>query len=177
MVCLALGYVGTTAPAIEYLDLIAPGETDARRAEMAKMSGCALVVRGLWRLAGVGHPRLDRPYVTGKAVEDVVSIAREADALRAVLVPEPGDVVHVVGSEHVYVAVAVEPGPNGSSAVESVDGGQRTAGGLQTIRKYRRKIVAGRDMRLDDRGRIVVSRQIATVIDCAKVLSTFASRI
>lgn len=46
-----------------YLDLIAPGETPTRAAEMALMSGCALVARAVLR-AFVAHPLLTQPYRT-----------------------------------------------------------------------------------------------------------------
>jgi hypothetical protein len=39
----------------EYLDIIAPGETPERQREMAEMSGCALVVAGIWRAVGIDH--------------------------------------------------------------------------------------------------------------------------
>lgn len=89
-----LAAVGPTREA--YLDLIAKGETRARREEMAKMSGCALVVAGLWRVAGVRSPHLEAPYKTGSAISRLVSLARASEAMVAVSdvkMLRPGDMV------------------------------------------------------------------------------------
>lgn len=90
MASLALDAVGAHAPlslsaatqprGTDYLDLIAPGETPAMAAQMAKMSGCGLVVRGLWRKFGFQDPELCGRYVVGAAVELIAKLARQATA-------------------------------------------------------------------------------------------------
>ena len=55
-----------------YLEIIAAGETPARAAELARMSGCALVLRGWLQLVLAQPPAcLLAPYVTGRALVDV----------------------------------------------------------------------------------------------------------
>lgn len=142
IVALAKSYDGCHAgPAsrARYLDLVGPGETETMRAYMAlpKTSGCALVVRGLWRQLALFDLRLTPPYKIGLAVADVVSIARRNGAwvTDLSLRPEPGDVILVGGDpkadggvEHVATVTACD-----GNALESVDGGQRDAAGNQCI--------------------------------------------
>ncbi len=141
LVALARSYAGVSVSTDRdrYVALVASGETASMAAYMAqpKTSGCALVVRGLWRLAGLAHPRLAPPYKPGLAVADVVSIARQHGAwvTDLSLRPSPGDVVLVGGDprldggvEHVFTVLVC----NGDALV-SVDGGQRDAKGNQAI--------------------------------------------
>ncbi len=161
---LAAACVGlTAAPAgrADYLDLVGPDESDQIRADMTTtldqhgrpgQSGCALVVRGLWRRAGIRHWRLEAPYHNSKAVEDLYTIALECRAYeRATYVPKPGDCPHITGPEHVLTVAAAQPLDGYGEAyktipvlaVTSYDGGQREPGGLheqwETIRERTRR--------------------------------------
>ncbi len=148
----------------EYLALVAPDEPPAMREAMTTaivgggrgMSGCALVVRGLWRRAGVVHPRLAAPYVIGRAVQDVYAIAKEAGALRGAssllaAPPLPGDVFCVDAPEHVGIVVEVTDvdqvrgggAIGGGVQIASVDGGQRDAAGWQLVRRRERRFRRG----------------------------------
>jgi len=124
-----------------YLDLVAPGETPARAAEMATMSGCALTARAVLRRF-IAHPLLAAPYRTGQAMADLVRIASEADALRSALWPMAGDVVIVGGgadgggTEHTWIALEDSWG---------IDGGQRDGAGFQRIARKGHTIAGGRD--------------------------------
>lgn len=126
-----------------YLDLVGRTEDPTLRASMANMSGCALVVRGLWRELGLVDYRLEQPYVIGNAVADVMNIGREAGALRKLpCLPMAGDVVIVGGGmdgggfEHVYTVISADAefGADGAAIVHSVDGGAKDALGRQLIR-------------------------------------------
>lgn len=187
MVELARSYVGEDAssPRGRYAELVAPADIDFARAEMLRMSGCALVVRGLWRLLGVEHESLAKPYRPGMAVADVVAIARSRGAW--VLpgggrLPAPGDVVLVGGSpardggvEHVYVVATELVDRGGHVAFGSIDGGQRTAAGHQTIRE-RSRVWRPRDGRTWDQaiddgvGRASATRAVVGWADCERVL-------
>lgn len=123
-----------------YLDLIAPNAVDRANErtcrDLASMSGCALVVRGLWVRGGIRAPKLIAPYKVGRAVADVVAVATEAGALRAPVEPlRPGCVVVVGGPEHVLTVTSIQ-----GSTVVSVDGGQRDEQGRQVIRERRREL-------------------------------------
>jgi hypothetical protein len=132
-----------------YLELVAPGETPRRAAEMATMSGCALWAgRGYLRHVLARCPAsLAGPYTTGRAPLDIHDAADVAEAIRPAAHPvELGDVVHLAGNaaagEHVYVVVGVAPAPYGygpAQLVDSVDGGQRR-GGYQAILARQRVI-------------------------------------
>jgi hypothetical protein len=152
-----------------YLDLIAPYETSERAAEMANMSGCALVARGILRALGVKHPLLDAPYVTGHAMVDLVQIARDAGALHGPdYAPEPGDFVIVGGGadgggpEHVWMCL-----PDG----QGVDGGQRDAEHYQCVRIRKHDVDDGWDAAHDDGVRGFARRKVRFVIDCEQVLA------
>jgi hypothetical protein len=129
-----------------FIDLIAPLENPQAAAYMVdKMSTCALTVRGLWRCYGVRHDILYKPYVVGRAVADVVSVARTHSAwFTNGAVIEPGDVVLIGGDssgpEHVLVCVSVDNEDN----LISVDGGQVTKEGKQVIKQVTRKLVKKR---------------------------------
>ena len=146
IVALALSFDGLAAPHPRYVELLMPAaiETDANRAAarlsapvrlqsgavLRPWSSCALLVRAVWRLAGCAHPILAAPYRIGRAVSDVIEIARDAGAWHEPdepLEPGPGDVVIVgdPGHEHVLIATSVVPRfGEGSADVESIDGGQ-----------------------------------------------------
>ena len=64
----------------KYIELIAPGEQPAMQAEMATMSGCALVVAGIWRQLGVTSNDLDPPYRIGSAISRLIRIADKVGA-------------------------------------------------------------------------------------------------
>lgn len=142
----SLDGVGARSGRDFYLDMIASGETQIRSAGMARMSGCALVVRGLWRTAGVRHRVLERPYRTGMAVADLMTIAHEAGAIRPPeMRPAPADVV-LVGApdrEHVYTVLRVlaEGWPTpGATWLEALDGGQRDERRAQACRVIEHEI-------------------------------------
>jgi hypothetical protein len=114
-----------------FLDLIAPGEMPVRQRELATKSTCGLVVTGIWRLAGVVHPILDKPYVTGSAISRLTKIAGGAwISYKPGRLPRPGDTVRVGdntttnGAEHVYIVTEVSNSQD--VIIKSIDGGQVT---------------------------------------------------
>lgn len=123
-----------------YLEVIAPGEPDAKRDEMGTMSGCGLLVAGIWRELGVKAKALEPPYKVGSGVSRLIQIARAAKAwvpFKKDARPAPGDMVLVGdngagGVEHVYTVVAVREGEGGIE-IESVDGGQRDGERCQLV--------------------------------------------
>lgn len=135
-----------------YALLVAPPsiESQQARADMARMSGCALVIRALWRLAGLDHHLLTGPYQIGHAVSDVVQVAKDLGAWRKWspdYTPALGDVILVGqgGGEHVYTVVYVDPS---NRAITSVDGGQRRETGEQCLRMFARYLdLKGHDVR------------------------------
>lgn len=153
----ALAVVGLgAADRTPYLDLIAPCPSDRADVticrDLASMSGCALVVRGLWVRAGVKAARLLDPYRVGRAVADVVAVADAAGALRPPSTePRPGDVVIIGTPEHVLTVVSVR-----GQTIVSVDGGQRDSLGKQTILRKERLL----------QGAYLGGRPILHVIDC-----------
>lgn len=121
-----------------YLEIIAAGETPARAAELARMSGCALVLRGWLQLVLAQPPAcLLAPYVTGRALVDVEDAAVCAGALVPTSQLEAACVVHVgaiAGApEHMWLAVDVTPDPWGGFDAVGVEGGDRDAGGWERI--------------------------------------------
>ena len=123
-----------------YLDLIAPMDGSAKRSAMSKMSGCALTVLGLWRLYGLDDDLLWQPYDVGRAVANVVAIAKAHGAwLPPETPPEANDVVLIGGSsggnEHVLSVVNVT-----ENRVYSVDGGQ-VENGYQVILQCQRPLL------------------------------------
>jgi hypothetical protein len=164
----------------DYLELIAPGETPSVASQMATMSGCGLVVAGIWRAMGLHHEELEAPYRLGTAISRLMSIALGLGAWRGYKlgrVPAPGDMVLVGGSaggvEHVYTVVQATPQPDGTVRLRSVDGGQRDALSFQTILAKERLWKSGRDYPTsasDPGGSGSAGRGIAGFID----VSTFA---
>lgn len=144
MVALARAFEGANADEPErYLDLVAPHETQRIREYMLnpKTYGCALVVRGLWRLLGVQHPILTGPYRVGMAVSDVVDIARSKGAwvdARPGRLPGRGDSVLVGTSpEHVFTCLDVRGADDGTAELESIDGGQLVRGAQTVVQRER----------------------------------------
>lgn len=133
------GLGGAPEHQADYLALIAPGETEAMQRDMLQMNGCALTVRGLWRMAGVNHPILQRPYRIGMAVSDVVQIGKDAGAWRTTGQPLPGDVFLIDNLEHVGTVVERPT----ETEIASIDGGQRDSFGHQLIRHRTRVFVDG----------------------------------
>lgn len=161
-VALALSVEGLgAAPATlqAYCDLLATSLEDfgdpRARSEEAVMSGCALVVRGLWWRAGVRHKILIAPYRIEHAVEDVIQIARDYGALHGPeRIPQRGDVVVITNPVHMITSIALT-----GSTLTSIDGGQRDGSNLECIRRRDRQMSS---TRLD-------GRPIAWVIDCTAI--------
>ncbi len=158
-----------------YLDTIAPGETPARAAEMARMSGRALTCRSVLRRF-IAHHLLDGPYRTGRAVTDLFVIATQADAIEFVLRdPLPGDMLIVGGSaelggpEHAWTALSVvaNPYPDGGLLLDGLDGGQRDAGGHQCIVQRDHELRDGWDITATYR------RRVRYVIDTMAIVARF----
>lgn len=115
---------------VRYLNLVGPNETTAMRMSMLSMSGCALTMRGFWRLAGVQHRILDTPYIIGHAIADILEIARYYNAWihcepTLAQLPTPGDVVFIGGNGHGFehVFMVVDTNPNDSLCFDIVQGG------------------------------------------------------
>lgn len=132
----------------EYLRLVAgPGDQDdTMRKALCTMSGCALTVRGLWRLAGLDHPLLRNRYVVGHAMQDLEAIAREAGAWvmargRRGAIPQPGDAVILESQTggHAFTVVESRPLPGSVCELVSVDGGQKDREGRQMLSRFRRQ--------------------------------------
>lgn len=103
-----------------YLDLIAPFDSPSAQKAYGKLSGCALSVLGMLRCWGLDDPELWQPYRIGRAVADVVTIARRHGAWEHGSVePGLGDIVLVESPEHVLVHLEAKDG-----IATSCDGGQ-----------------------------------------------------
>jgi hypothetical protein len=141
----------------QYLNLIAPGETPQRAADMAdKMSGCALTMRGVLRRF-IAHPLLTAPYVTGHAMSDLLAIGREAHALRPVSdTPTAGDIVIVAAPEHTWISIG-EWG---------IDGGQ-VVDGHQAVTRRAHAVASGWDVTATYR------RRVMAIVDTAAVVARF----
>ena len=151
---------------LRYLGLVAPGEALDVQKDMGNMSGCGLVVAGIWRAVGVWEQKLYAPYVIGSAISRLFDIAEAHgawvgwDASRR---PSPGDMVHVgagTPQEHVYTVLEVSA--DGSS-LTTVDGGQKDSSGYQIILQKTRTWSGSVDMCGG------VSRTISGWIDVAKL--------
>lgn len=160
-----------------YLDLIAPGETDKNKINsMATMSGCGLVVAGIWRAAGVQDPHLTSPYIIGTAVSRLSVLAHSCGAWTnwsADDFPDLGDAVLVGdngagGVEHIYT---VTYSSYEGTALSSVDGGQRDPNGFQTILAKNRLWKGQKDIAYlgTDPGSNINGRKIIGWIDCTKL--------
>ncbi len=175
--CLAGLSASPACPATRaaYLNLIAPCETPERAAEMAMMSGCALVALAVLRHF-IAHGRLEAPYRTGEAMADLVAIGREACALRPTgSAPQPGDVVIVGGGtdgggpEHAWTALSVAWDPyEPTVTVQGLDGGQRDDLGYETIVLRDHVIVGATDSTVPG-----LSRKVRWVLDLDAILARF----
>jgi hypothetical protein len=169
MVRLAMSFDGCTTRADpnRYVDLLSgPNDSGLREYFLdADTSGCALTVRGFWRSLGVSDDRLTRRYVFGKAVEDVVQIARERDAWvepkQDGPLPDVGDVVYVVGGEHVWTVVDADA----LGYYYGIDGGQLVEGHQAIMSRARR--LAWQGTALMDHAHSV--RQVRGWVDCDKL--------
>jgi len=155
---LAKSYVGLNAdPAdpesrLRYLDLIAPGESDAKQSGMADESGCGLVIAGIWRALGVESALLDPPFKVGTGLSRLLQLGQKARAwvnYGPGKVPSPGDAVIVGddgkgGVQHIYTVTTIST--DNGVCIESVDGGQRDSDRFQTILEKQRVWKAGRDI-------------------------------
>ncbi len=185
-VALAESYIGLDAGADPdaYLSLVGPWESQQVRRGMLQMSGCALFCRGLLRQLGVDHDVLEQPYRVGRAVADVVQIAREADAWRVPSgtsddMPGLGDCVLVGGGtpgEHVFVVVGTERVMPGRWRVTSVDGGQKTETGDQMIQRIEREWTVLPGATWDHRSTPPPSvRRVSGWVDVERVVSVFGA--
>lgn len=137
---------------LRYVALIAPGEAEGKAKEMATMSGCGLLVAGIWRELGVKAAQLEPPYKVGTAVSRLIQVARAAKAwvpYKKDARPAPGDMVLVGdngagGVEHVYTVVSVTEGAQGLE-IESIDGGQRDQERCQLVLLKQRVWKGNRD--------------------------------
>lgn len=119
-------------------------ETAAMAHSMAtdpRSSTCGLVVRCLWRLAGVDMPELYRPYRPGFALAELEEFAKSVGAWRSgrdsVFQAKAGDAAFLVepGGGHVFTLVEdswIE------SPFHSVDGGQVDGAGHQLVLRKER---------------------------------------
>lgn len=173
----ALSLVGLTADTApsrascreRYLAAIAPGETPAMAAQMARMSGCALVALRGYLAAFIKHPIVSRPYVIGHAVSDLVTVGREAHAIREPGdAPEVGDVVIVGGgtdgggSEHAWIFVE-----GTASDAYGVDGGHFDVRGFQSVIRRPHAIREGWDSTSSYR------RKVRFVLDAVAICEAF----
>jgi len=147
-------YIGVSVSSdrAKYIELLGPGEAKAMQDYFCnpKTSGCALVVRGLWRLLGLDDKRVNPNYVFGKAIVWLVQIARSKKAwviCKKGLCPEIGDFVLIGGDkfkdggvEHVYTVTSCAADEDGF-ILTSVDGGQKDKSGQQAIFERRRRWV------------------------------------
>jgi hypothetical protein len=141
----ALDGVGAGKFPHTYRDYVAPFEAHVRAVAMMQMSGCALLVRGLWRHVGIRHPILMEPYRDQRAVSDLVEIAEDSYAMvpvnRVLPTISDGDAVIVGGPEyggewHVWTVLdttARDYPERGTHLIRGLDGGQKDAQGLQKI--------------------------------------------
>jgi hypothetical protein len=127
--------------------VMGPGDTPASERYFCapSTSGCALVVRGLWRAEGLRHPYLDATYRIGHAMADIVAIGRERKAWvsgqrREGRVPSPGDAVVLSSSDggHAYTVLEVERPDGCLCELVTVDGGARDEHGQQAVALRRR---------------------------------------
>lgn len=161
LVQLARSVVGLTAADRDrWLGLLAgPGDTDGPIREwLAHLpppsSSCALVVRGLWRTAGLRHPLLLARARPGYPMDDIITISREAGAWvparhRDGRLPAPGDAVVLESATggHAFTVLAIE-GSELPCRFVSVDGGQEV-GGHQAVAQMSRQWRADRGGILD----------------------------
>lgn len=179
----ALAQVGlsadpSTGTRESYVQLVAPGESAQMVAAMLTMSGCGLVVAGIWRKVGLEHELLSPPYKIGHAIVRLITVAKQSGAWKVYAkgdFPSIGDMVLVGdgspsgGIEHVYTVVETD---SLNRTLITVDGGQKTVKGFQTVLKKQRTWATGRDVVFngtDPGSRAVGGRKIIGVIDVLKL--------
>jgi hypothetical protein len=158
-----------------YVDLVAPCEPDQMRRDMSKMWGCALLIRALFRLLGVVHPRLRAPYKSGAAPADLLAVARAVNwpthkVKGALLYPSkhPGmDSAVLLNRGHILCIgqgslthYLVLIGLTVEGTVLSVDGGQDKGPGIEIVE--RKLVVQGGELYLKDKN---FTRRIRFAID------------
>lgn len=166
LIAAASALVGATYPADAYLDAVAPTDTAARRLEIGRESGCALVLLGIQEAAFDVPPRL--PYRDGSAFALVWDRARgmpwrPGGAVRLCTLdspPEPGDAVSYAASPgavgHVDACVTSADLDGDVCRISAVAGGQRAANGAETVALVNRTLRwAGHAWRDVDNGREV----------------------
>lgn len=137
--------IGVGTDKDKYYDLIAAGENAGTQQAMGTMSGCALSIRGFWRLFGLDDKRITGPYKPGMAVIWLQQIAQERKAwfhAAPDTLPGAGDMVLVGGDkgkdggvEHVFTVLEMSTDP---IVIQSIDGGQVDGAGKQIIKKKQR---------------------------------------
>lgn len=151
-----------------YCDLLATSVEDFgdpnERSALAVMYSCALSERGVELNAGVRHPIYLAHYQLEHAVSDVIEVHQWANALRprayplklgfGMVIDAP---IHVVGG-----IVGLDPLPDGTTMVTSIDGGQRDARGFEAILRRKRIYVPG----TKDRAPTLGGRPVMHVLDC-----------
>ncbi|MFT3775399.1 MAG: DUF1906 domain-containing protein [Minicystis sp.] len=157
-----------------YVSFTTPGETSANQASYATMSGCGLVVAGIWRATGVWSSQLYAPYQIGTAISRLVSIAESAGAYTpytSASAPSPGDMVllDASGSDtHVYTVLTITPNATGYD-ITSVDGGQVDEQGYETILQKSRTWANGMDTVAAEGANPTSTRPITAWIDITKL--------
>lgn len=163
----------------KYLDLIAPGETPARAAEMATNSGCGLVMRAVLRNF-IDHPILRASYRSQHALSDLVEIASQAGAAytsrRDV---EPSDIVIVGGGsdgggpEHTYMVLSLDDcdpyaDRDPCELITVGEGGQHDDKGFQAIHVRQHQLQRGHDSAEGS-----ATRLVRWVFDVEKIVAKF----
>jgi hypothetical protein len=132
---LVVGYVdcGDHDDPVRFRALVAPGEPPSVAASMAKMSTCGLFVRGLLAQLGAADARLVAPYRVGQVNSDIAAMAHEANAIRLLDEAEPGDIVMILGPEHVFVVESID-----GDVWSTIQGGERDQYRDQVIERIER---------------------------------------
>ncbi|APR75426.1 Hypothetical protein A7982_00772 [Minicystis rosea] len=166
-----------------YLEVIAPNESKERCDQMATMSGCELVQRGILRRF-IRHPRLEARYINGRAGADLLEIARQANGAFPWQrkTPEPGDILIIGGGtdgggpEHAYMVLTIRPDPDDDDALlaHGLDGGQRDDEGFQIITTREHVLRRGLDQASDgnDPGG-GTARKVRFILDLEAILQRF----
>ena len=159
----------------QYLEIIALIEPQAAATQMAKMSGCGLVVRGYLRcVLSVLPSELTDLYVDGHALSDLDMIAKRAAAdMPPSYEPEPGDVEHVgagrLAPEHVTIITAIS---QDGLSLSSIQGGMRTPKGAELVGSCERTLLRGRDA-ASDREANGVTRPVLGWYSLARMLTFY----
>lgn len=156
---IARGAVGLTSEDEAFQALCGPGEEPARARELARLSACALFLRGClaraifetWTDGSWGMPipgRLWAPYVTGQAMADLVAVCHGRPVPLSVnmrlvrrelgrIFPGALVIVGAAGREHVYLVESIERDgwPDGSIELTAIEAGQVDGQGRQCVRR------------------------------------------